>query len=116
MAYNEKEIIKKIEAETRNEKLIPTVLSSKRSAFLNKGRLGSSTNCGDDCQGVILTGAKVGSGYQSSNSGLFYYDHYANNYTQLSVNLGIESREDVARWDNKIYVKQIGRASCRERV
>ena len=36
MAYNEKEIIKKIEAETRNEKLIPTVLSSKRSAFLNK--------------------------------------------------------------------------------
>ena len=39
----QEQLIKQIEAETRIIK--PTVLSSKRSAFLNKGRLGSSFDC-----------------------------------------------------------------------
>ena len=39
MAYSDKEIIEKIEAEAR--KIKPKVLSSKRSAFLNQKRLGS---------------------------------------------------------------------------
>ena len=42
MADNEKEIIRKIEAEV-GKLIVPEVLSSKRSAFFNKGRNESST-------------------------------------------------------------------------
>ena len=58
MAYSDKEIIKKIEAETRNEKLIPTVLSSKRRNFLAttgqlSARMPMTFDC-RDCANVIL--------------------------------------------------------------
>ncbi len=102
---SDKEIIEKIEAEAR--KIKPKVLSSKRSAFSNQKRLsggGSSGGCGDDC-GVILTGYELG-GHPGTgaDSGFFYYDHYANTYTQLSG--ATKWRHDIARWDDKLYAKK----------
>ncbi len=65
MSYHDKEIIKKIEAEARIKK--PTVLSSKRSPFLNKGRSGGgSSGCG-----IVSTGNHPGS--SGMTLGKIYY-------------------------------------------
>ena len=59
MADKDKEIIKKIEAEAKKQK--PTVLSSKRSAFINKRRSGS-IDCISPCN---VVSNDVGSNYDS---------------------------------------------------
>ena len=92
MAYSDKEIIKKIEAETRNEKLIPTVLSSKRSAFLNKGRLGGGIDC-QDCETVII----------DTNNAV----KFANPFTGASTSITHPefSAGELAKFGNKFWIK-----------
>jgi len=96
MAYSDKEIIKKIEAETRNEKLIPTVLSPKRSAFLNKGRKGGSVDCSSPC--AILS---IGRGGRTSDD-LFITDLSTGNTTSYS-HPQIENGE-LAKFGNKFWI------------
>ena len=89
MAYSDKEIIEKIEAEAR--KIKPKVLSSKRSAFLNKGRKG-----GGGCEEVVLY--IVG----TLSHQLWRYDHINQTKTQVT---GPDNRlgKVLAMWGNKFY-------------
>ena len=98
MAYSDKEIIEKIEAEARIKK--PKVLNSKRSAFLNKGRLGGG-GCGLSNCGVIVVGYPPGT-TTVADQGIFSYDHDSNTYVQIPGPIG--NRSDIARWDNKVYL------------
>ena len=101
MAKSQIEIIKKIEAEARIKKAEaearitkpPKVLSSKRSAFLNKGRLG-----GGGCEEVTLFTTYDGSEYH-----LWRYDHIG----LLKIPMtGDNSRltHGLAMWGNKFYI------------
>jgi hypothetical protein len=77
MAYSDKEIIEKIEAEAR--KIKPKVLSSKRSAFLNQKRLSGGSTCYDigdiGPEGGIIFAVPLG---HPQNNGVnqtnFYYE------------------------------------------
>ena len=89
MAYSNKEIIKKIEAEVK--KIKPTVLSSKRFAFLNKGRLG-----GQGCEDVVLYIPPGAPG----NLNLIRYDHNTQTHTTMS-GPGPENSTDIAMWGKK---------------
>jgi len=102
MADNEKEIIKKIEAEALEVKPIVTeVLSSKRSAFINnKARLGGR-GCGLSNCGVIVVGYPTGT-TAVADQGIFSYDHDNNTYVRIPGPIG--NRSDIARWDNKVYL------------
>ena len=108
MADNEKEIIKKIEAEALEAKpIVPEVLSSKRSAFINnKARSGGG--CVSDC-GIILSGIASGivSSLNPTLSGFFHYNHDTNTYDPLLNSNGsfIGWRQDVARWGDKLYAR-----------
>jgi len=111
MAKSEVEIIKQIEAEFENTR--PTVLSSKRSAFLNSGvkeRLGGG---GSGC-GIVTTGPGTGSGANQilyfpdisslSSPGQFLYDF---SDTNIQNDTGLPtasfSGDGVARYGDKIW-------------
>ena len=90
MSKKQIEIIKKIEAEARIKK--PTVLSSKRSAFLNKGRLSSpSYSSCYPCQPLLLT------------NNIDWYDPDTNTKGAISAGVGLNHDNDVARFGDKAY-------------
>ena len=93
MAYSDKEIIEKIEAEARIKK--PKVLSSKRSAFLNQKRLGSSVDC-QDCYNVITT-------YQNPNE-LIFANSLTGNTNTVQMPSGYGAHGHIAKFDNTFWI------------
>ena len=98
MADKDKEIIKKIEAEAKKQK--PTVLSSKRSAFINKRRSGS-IDCISPCN---VVSNDVGSNYDSvkiinPGTGQFILVSHPEIYDMWGG--------EIAKFGNKFWMKKI---------
>ena len=111
------QLIKKIEAEAKEEKLIPTVLSPKRSAFLNKARKGGGGS-GGGC-GIVTINNSLQMLYfpdilSLSSPGQIIYDLSPSN---LQNDTGLLSAtfigDGVARYGDKIWIgiKYLGGSS-----
>ena len=101
MAYSDKEIIEKIEAEARIKK--PKVLNSKRSAFLNKRRSGGG---GGDC--YVYYGQDTGAWLNKNppNGNSIVQIATAGDKTALLTSNGIigaSSNGSSAKYGNKAY-------------
>jgi len=101
MAYSDKEIIEKIEAEAR--KIKPKVLSSKRSAFLNQKRLGGGSG---DCYVYYGqdTGAWLNKNPPDGNS-IVQIATASDKTALLTSNgiTGVNSNGSSAKYGNKAY-------------
>ena len=94
MSYHDKEIIKKIEAGVK--KVEPTVLSSKRSAFLNQKRLGGGVDCGSPC--IVISN-------EGGTGSITIYDPGTGQSTLASHPQFIGAYGEIAKFGNKFWLK-----------